>query len=143
MEKTKTAVSNYINSLDSESKADIAKLDKLISKAAPKVPKVMWEGKFWGGSDQKIIGYGDYNYVRPGKNDVEWFVVGLAQQKNYITVFITAVEDGKYLAEDYKDKLGKVKVGRSSISFKKLEDVNVELLVELIKKSFKIMLPNL
>jgi hypothetical protein len=69
----------------------------------------MWEGVFWGGSEQRIIGYGNFSYQRSDKKQVEWFLVGLTRQKNYFSVYVNAVEGKHYLAELYGSRLGKVK----------------------------------
>src|SRR5688500_16433792 len=135
MQKTNTKVSDYIDSLPTESRSDIQKLDEMISKAAPDIKKVMWEGIFWGGSEQKIIGYGEWSYVRKGET-LTWFVVGLTQQKNYISVFINGIEGSLYIPEKYASKIGKAKVGKSSIGFKKLSDIDSDVLVDLVKKAF-------
>ncbi len=57
MEITNTKPDDFIKSLPLEHRDDIATLDKLIVSVDPKQSRVMWEGKFWGGTDQKIIGY--------------------------------------------------------------------------------------
>jgi hypothetical protein len=139
MQKTSTTITEYIDSLPAERQADIRKLDELITAAIPAAPKVMWEGVFWGGSEQKIIGYGNFSYKKSDKQQADWFIAGLALQKNYISIFLNAVEDKQYLAEKYKAELGKVKVGKSSISFNKLEDVNIDKLLEMIKKGYDLM----
>ena len=92
----------------------------------------MWEGRFWGGSDQRIIGYGDYSYTRSDGKTVEWFIVGLAQQKQYISVYVNAADETGYLTEQYADRLGKAKVGKSSISFTSLDDIHLDVLLDLI-----------
>ncbi|MEB2776404.1 DUF1801 domain-containing protein [Algoriphagus sp. D3-2-R+10] len=128
----------FISTL-TEKQVDMAYLDSEISKIMANEPRVLWQGKFWGGSEQSIIGYGDLNYVRPKKAVVEWFKIGLAAQKNYISIYVNAVEDKQYLTEKYADKLGKVKVGKSSITFKKVEDINLENFIELIRKAKQLM----
>lgn len=133
MEKTKTTIKEYVDSLPESSQADIRTLDKEISKIFPE--KVMWEGVFWGGSKQRIIGYDNMIFKRPKKEDIEWFYVGLALQKNYITIYVTAIDSGQYLAEKNKGKLGKAKVGKSTITFKSLADVDLEELINLLKKA--------
>jgi hypothetical protein len=45
------------------------------------------------------------------------------------------VVDGEYVAEKYKEKLGKVSVGKSCIRFKKLEDLNLETFKKVIKEA--------
>lgn len=101
--------------------------------------RVLWTGIFWGGSEQAIIGYGDYTYTRPRGKTLEWFIVGLAVQKKYISVYVNAVEGDQYLAEKYAERLGKVKVGKSSISFTRLADINLDVLLELVGKAEQLM----
>jgi len=135
VEKTTTKPADFIKSLDADVRADIDRLDKAISKVMAGHPKTMWEGKFWGGSDQSIIGYGDYSYKGSGGKVSEWFIVGLAQQKHYISVYVNAADDDGYLTAKHVDKLGKAKVGKSSISFDSLDDINLDVLLELIDKA--------
>jgi hypothetical protein len=45
---------------------------------------------------------------------------------------VCAVDKGKYIAEIYKDALGKVSVGKSCIRFKKLEDVDLKVLKKVL-----------
>jgi hypothetical protein len=68
---------------------------------------------------------------------MEWHTVGLASQKNYISLYVCAVMDGKYIAETYKKDLGNVKVGKSCISFKKLSDLNLDGLKKVLKAAEK------
>lgn len=138
MQKVAIDPSEHIDSLPDEVKNDIKTLDQEISKAMAGETRVLWQGIFWGGSEQNVIGYGDVVYERP-KGNVEWFIVGLGLQKNYISVYVTAVEGKQYLAEKYADKLGKAKIGKSSISFKKLSDINLDVLIDLVKKAKTLM----
>jgi hypothetical protein len=140
MHKVTTDPQEYIRTLPGDVQGDIAALDKQIAKVMAGESRVLWQGAFWGGTEQSIIGYGDYTYKRPRGQDVDWFVVGLGAQKNYISVYISAVEDKQYLAEKYAGKLGKVKAGKSTISFKRLADVNLDNLLALVKKARGLML---
>lgn len=138
MEKVETRPEEFIASIPGDIRAAIEKLDREISKIMKGEERVLWTGKFWGGSEQNIIGYGDLSYERKGKA-VKWFKIGLAVQKNYISLYVNAVEDNKYLGQKYGGELGKVKVGASSISFKKLEDVNMSSLLAMLKKAKALM----
>lgn len=110
---------------------DIRELDSLIAKVFAGQPRVMWEGKFWGGSEQAIIGYGDLTYQRPS-GPVEWFMVGLAAQKDHISLYVNAVDDGEYAVKKFAPRLGKVKAGSAVITFKKVADLDLEALDELL-----------
>ena len=92
----------------------------------------------WGGTDQEIIGYGIQRYQRSDKKEVEWFLVGLARQKNYLSVYINVVEDRQYLSEKYGKELGKVKVGKASLSFNSLADIDLDEFENLIRKGREI-----
>ena len=133
MKKVKTTPAAHIKWLPDDVRTEVAALHKLISTALKGLPVTLWEGRFWGGSDQQIIGYGDFVYKGSRAKEVNWFLVGLAVQKHYISVYVNAVEGGRYLAEKYKKQLGKVKIGKSSISFKRLADVNITALRELLE----------
>jgi hypothetical protein len=129
---------DYIASQTPEVRTVLEELHALIKEALPNQDCCLWEGVFWGGSEQRIIGYGDYSYLRSDKTQVEWFIVGLARQKNYFSVYVNAVEGKKYLAEIYRPRLGKVKTGKSNISFRNLADVNLDVLTEMLEHAGKI-----
>ena len=138
MERTSTSPDQYIASLPAAVGADMAALDERITAALPGHARSLWAGVFWGGSEQRIIGYGDLSYVRSDKQEVRWFLVGLARQKNYYSVYVNAADGRRYLAEAYAGRLGKAKVGKSSISFRKLADVDLDVLSELLERAGKL-----
>lgn len=95
----------------------------------------MWIGKFWGGTDQTIIGYADLVQQRPKGDPVHWFVVGLALQKANISIYVNAVKDGRYLGQAYGKQLGKVKLGSASIGVKSLADLDVDVLRAMLTEA--------
>ncbi len=82
-----------------------------------------------------MLGYGSFKYKSYKKEIMDWPIVSLANQKNYISIYVCSIKDGKYLAESYKDELGKVSVGKSCIRFKKLENLNLPALKKLIHEA--------
>ena len=139
MERVSTSPDEYLATLPEETRGDMTTLHERIAAALPGHRRSLWEGVFWGGSEQSIIGYGDYSYVRSDKTPVQWFVVGLARQKNYYSVYVNAADGRRYLAEAYAGRLGKVKMGKSSISFRRLADVEMEVLMELVERAGVLM----
>ena len=113
----------YIKMLSPERREIIVFLDRFIKKVAPKL-------KPWFAYN--MLGYGSFPYKNYKKEDIVWPTISLASQKNYISVYVCALDKGKYLAEKYKKELGKVSVGRSCIRFKKLEDINLPMLKKVI-----------
>jgi uncharacterized protein YdhG (YjbR/CyaY superfamily) len=84
-----------------------------------------------------MLGYGSFKYKDYKKRDIEWPIVALANQKNYVSLYVCAIKDGEYIAEKHRADLGKVSVGKSCIRFKKLEDLNLETLKEVIRYAAK------
>lgn len=132
MEISLQSVGDHLASLPDDVRDDIVLLDSQIVASMPLASRVLFEGKFWGGSDQKIIGYGEFRYTNSSGKAVVWFMVGLAAQKNYISMYVNALDDDGYLLAKYKDSLGKVKTGSASISFKTVDDVDLGVLMELV-----------
>jgi uncharacterized protein YdhG (YjbR/CyaY superfamily) len=139
MKRVESSPDDYIASQVPDIQAVLEELHTMIRTALPDRECCMWEGVFWGGSEQRIIGYGDYSYLRSNKTEVQWFIVGLTRQKNYFSVYVNAVEDRQYLAELYGPRLGKVKTGKSSISFRNRADVDLDVLREMIEHAGRIV----
>lgn len=133
--KTDTTFEVYLNELDEKDQDTIIRLDQMLTKQFGRDNRNIWEGKFWGGSQQQIIGYGEIPIK--GKSDETWFMVGLARQKTYFSLYVNAVEDKTYLAKKYQDQLGKVKVGSSSISFKQFDDIDLPTLEKVFNIAYQ------
>ncbi len=125
--KAKT-VREYFDALPPERREPLEFLHDFILKTAPSLkPHFAYN----------MPGYGSFPYKNYKKEMIQWPVVSLASQKNYISLYVCAVVDGKYLAETYKNELGKVSVGRSCIRFKKIEDLDLPTLKKVLKAAAK------
>lgn len=133
MEKTTETIEQYLESLEPKHREVIQLLIDLIHKIDPSISHAVWRGVFWGDSEQTILGFGEYDYETKNGVTGSWFLIGLSRQKSYYSMYVSGVKDGDYLIKSYQDKLGKVKMGSSSISFTKIENVdldNLEILFE-------------
>ncbi len=139
MEISQTTPDEFLETIeDPDISAAMKRLDALIVAAMPDRRRVLHEGRFWGGTDQRIIGYGVIVQPRPRGEEVRWFIVGLARQKANYSVYVNAVADGAYLGQRYADRLGKVKLGSASIGFKSLDDIDLDALTELVAEADRI-----
>lgn len=130
-----TSPEEHIASLPDGVREDITLLDGAIAGSMPGEERVVWEGKFWGGTDQRIIGYGSYRYRGRSGAGGEWFVVGLAAQKSYLSIYVNAAEDGTYLGKAYATRLGKVKAGSANLQFRRAADIDLDVLREMVAKA--------
>ena len=121
-------VANYLASVPKERQELMLFLHDFIQKSVPKLKPHF---------ASNMLGYGSFPYLNYKKEKIEWPVIALANQKNYISLYVCAVDKGVYIAEKYKNELGKVSVGKSCIRFKKLEDINLNALKKVLQFAAK------
>ncbi|MDW3179916.1 MAG: hypothetical protein R8J94_21170 [Acidimicrobiia bacterium] len=138
MDKTTKSPDAYLAAAPDEYRDDLFTIDSLLVESMPGRSRTLWEGVFWGGTEQTIIGYGDLTQPRPNGESVEWFIIGLSRQKAHTSLYVNAVEDGQYLGAIYGPKLGKVKLGAASIGIKRLEHVDLDVLALLASHAHRI-----
>jgi hypothetical protein len=89
--------------------------------------------RMWGDS---LVGFGKYKYKYASGHQGEYFLTGFSPRKQNLTLYIMSGFD-EY--DNLMAKLGKYKIGKSCLYIKKLEDVNLEVLKQLIDLSVKHM----
>lgn len=130
--KNKTAVTNvnvvdFINSFveKEEKRQDSFRLIELMQQ---------WSGfkaNMWGPT---IIGFGSYHYKYASGHEGNAPIIGFSPRKAEFSLYVTVpTNDNKELL----DKLGKYKMGKACIYFKKLTDLNLSILEELCMQTIK------
>jgi hypothetical protein len=113
----------FIRNLDSEeSRRDSDELVRLMSKVTGKPPRM------WGPT---IIGFGTYYYKYESGREGEMCMTGFSPRKPSLVLYLGSVlEDRKLM-----DGLGKHKTGKGCLYIKRLADVDLAVLENLIAKS--------
>jgi hypothetical protein len=108
---------------------ELRRVDELITAAAPDIDRQLVP---LGAT--AMLGYGLMPY-RPRSAKVTTMVplISLALQKRHLSVYVSAVVDGAYLAESRADRLGKVSCGKSCIRFTSLDRVDTDELAALVR----------
>jgi hypothetical protein len=83
------------------------------------------------------IGYGTQTIKYAGGKTREFYRIGLSANTAGMSVYIIGLEDKKYLAETYGQKLGKAAVTGYCIKFRSLKDINTGALEEVIRFAFE------
>ncbi len=83
------------------------------------------------------IGYGSRDHKYADGTTSEFYQIGLSGNKTGISVYILGIEDKKYLADTYGKTLGKATVTGYCIRFRKLDDINLEVLEAAILLGFE------
>lgn len=89
-----------------------------------------FEPRMWGPS---IIGFGVYHYKSDrSKQEGDWPLVGFSPRKAAISLYIYMGDDQNLLS-----RLGKFTMGKSCIYVKKLSDIDVGVMKEMMGQTIK------
>jgi len=126
--RNKGDVEAFLNNVPDEKKRrDSFTILELMKKVTGKEPAM------WGDS---IIGFGSYHYKYASGREGDWFLTGFSPRKQNLTLYIMAGFD-EY--ERLLGKLGKHSIGKSCLYIKKIDDIDVDVLKELVKRSVEHM----
>ena len=139
MERTDSDVDGFLAGVEGRQGDDLRALDRIISEELAGLERVLWEGTMWGGTEQRIVGYGAITQPRQRGASVEWFLVGLAAQQQHLSVYVNAAEDGEYLVKRRAGDLGKVKVGSAAVTFGSLADLDETAFRALLRRARELM----
>ena len=92
-------------------------------------------GRMWGGA---IVGFASYHYVYASGNSGDWPVVAFSPRKTDLSVYIMP---GFESHASLLQRLGKHKTGKSCLYLKRLADVDLDVLRQLIEASVAAMAP--
>jgi len=131
----KEQIKEYIASQPEPKRSDMQEFHKHILEVLPKCK--LW---FLDGKDEKgkivsnpNIGYGSYTIKYVDGTTREFYQIGLSANTTGISVYILGIEDRKYLAQTYGEKIGKASVTGYCIKFKTIKDINIDVLEAAIR----------
>src|SRR5262245_4060139 len=93
----------YIAGLAEPRRTEIQALHDLIRREAPDLEPYIASG---------MLAYGRFHYRYDSKREGDWFRIGLASRKAYVSLYISAGGQDGYLAESYKQRLPKADIGK-------------------------------
>jgi hypothetical protein len=124
--ETENSVADFLATIsDVKRREDCMSIIDLLSKVSG------FEPKMWGTS---IVGFGIYNYKYESGYTGNAPLAGLASRKNAITVYMASTFDQR---EALLSQLGKHKSSKACIYIQKLEDVDISILSQIVKKSIE------
>lgn len=118
--RTGESVEGFIAAVAPERQADCRELVRMMTAAAGAPPEM------WGPS---IIGFGSYRYRYESGREADWPLAGFSPRKSDLTVYLAP---GFQERHDLMTKLGKHKSSKACLYVKRLSDIDVEVLRELI-----------
>ena len=114
----------YIAQVEEKRRADIRRLHELVREVAPELEPTMAFG---------MLGYGTFHYRYATGREGDWMKIGIANNKQYISLYCCAADERGYVAERYRERLPKADIGKSCVRFKRLSDLDEGALKDLIR----------
>jgi hypothetical protein len=121
---TEQSVEDFLQGVSPEQKRrDCLVLVELMREITEKEPRM------WGSS---MVGFGSYHYKYASGQEGDYFLTGFSPRKQNLTLYIMPGFD-RY--DDLMGRLGKYTTGKSCLYLKRLEDIDLPTLKELIQQS--------
>ena len=120
----KQSVKEFIDGItDEQKRKDCRVVMRIMKDVTEKRPKMWGDG---------IVGFGSYHYKYDSGREGDYFVTGFSPRKQALTLYIMA---GFSRYDDLMSRLGKYKTGKSCLYIKRLDDVDLDVLRDLIEQS--------
>jgi hypothetical protein len=121
---TDASVEDFIAAIGDEKKREDSRmLAGLMQKLSGEAP-VLWEGG--------IVGFGRYRHPEAGKMELESFLIGFSPRKREFAVYVMP---GFEKLQGLLGKLGRYKTGTSCLYIKRLSDIRLPILEELLSEA--------
>jgi len=119
-----SSVEGFLNGVeDEERRADCFRVLELMKKVTGEEPKM------WGPS---IVGFGSTHLKYESGRELDWMLTGFSPRKANLTLYIMS---GFSRYDELMARLGKYKTGKSCLYIKRLSDVDVNILEDLVASS--------
>lgn len=124
--QTDSSVTDFLNTLnDEEVVSDCLKLIDIMTKVSE------CEAKMWGPA---IIGFDTYHYKYASGREGDAPVIAFSPRKGKITVYIDAHDESRNAS--LFAKLGKHTTSKVCIYIKRLSDIDLSVLAQIVEKSY-------
>lgn len=111
----------WLAALDDVRRPQLQELDARIRRVAPGLRRYV---------DRGFLSYGRYSYTARSGKPGDWMCLAIASNKQYISLYA-----GPIGLEPYISRLPKADLGRGCIRFKRLSDVDLDVIDEVIRDS--------
>lgn len=136
---TQDQIQQYIAEQPEPKRSDMQTLHNAILAIRPDCQLWFLDGK---NSENKVvsnpnIGYGQQTMRYADGTSKAFYQIGISANTSGISVYILGIKDKNYLADTYKEKLGKASISGYCIKFKSLKAIDIEILKAAIQYGFE------
>ena len=121
---TDASVEAFLDAVEDERKRSDARVIAGMMAEITGAPGVMW--------GSSIVGFGSYHYRYASGREGDFLETGFSPRKRALTLYVMA---GFSEYDDLLDRLGKHTTGKSCLYVKRLSDIDLDVLRELLQRS--------
>ena len=121
---TDESVDDFLDAIEAEHRrADAGAICALMKNVSGHEPQM------WGAA---MVGFGRYSYIYANGRGGEWFEIGFSPRKQSLTLYLSG---GFEQHKELLSRLGKHSTSKACLYIKRLSDVDVAVLRELVEAS--------
>ncbi len=128
-------IKEYITSQLEPKRSDMQTLHMLMLQVLPECK--LWFDNGKNAENKTVsnptIGYGFYTIKYADGKTRDFFQIGMSANTTGISIYILGIKDKTYLAQTYRKEIGKASVTGYCIKFKKIKDINIDILEAAIR----------
>lgn len=121
---TAARVSAFIDAVEDPDRRADCRTVAILMEAVTGEPPVLW--------GPSMVGFGRYHYRYESGREGDFFLVGFSPRKRDLTLYIMA---GFERYPELMAKLGRYRTGKSCLYVKRLSDLDMDVLEELVRES--------
>ena len=123
---TITSVEDFLKNIEpAQRRLDGLELLKIMKEITKEKPIM------WGSS---VVGFGSIHYKYKSGREGDFFKVGFSPRKRSLSIYLMT---GFNQLKDLLEKLGKHKLGKACLYVNKLDDVDIDVLRQIIKRTLE------
>ena len=127
-QKTEISVANYIAAIEPAARrSDVQTLNDMMADITG------WEPKMWGTS---MVGFGEYHYKYESGREGDSYRLGYSSRAKAMSIYIMP---GYQDFDDELSRLGKHSIGKACLYIKRLSDVDLDVLKEMLVKGLALL----
>jgi hypothetical protein len=132
---TRKLIENYIATQPAPKRSDMRDLHRIILTQMPQCKLWFLDGKDDRGKivSNPSIGYGLQVMKYADGRTKDFYQIGMSANTTGISIYVLGIKGKKHLAQTYGKQLGKASVTGYCIKFKRLEDIDTDVLAAAMR----------
>ena len=85
-----------------------------------------------------VLGYGPFHYRYVSGREGDTYLISARGGSKQLSIYVCAVDDGRYVTERHAENLGRTSVGRSCIRVKRPGDLDLSVFADVVRQAVEL-----